>query len=75
MEPTARTASLAAYLRSDFTQEEFHEGALRVLSENYIRYIRLEVQLPWLLSLLANRAKGLVQKQAKLMLEKPSRTK
>ena len=37
-------------------------------------HVRLEVQLPWFLSLLANRAKGLVQKQAKLMLEKPTRT-
>jgi Putative polyhydroxyalkanoic acid system protein (PHA_gran_rgn) len=33
--------------------------------------VRLEVQLPWLLSLLANRAKALVEKQGKLMLEKP----
>jgi hypothetical protein len=38
-------------------------------------HVRLEVKLPWLLSLLANRAKGLVQKQAKLMLEKPSNTR
>jgi hypothetical protein len=28
------------------------------------------VQLPWLLSLLANKAKALVEKQGKLMLEK-----
>jgi Putative polyhydroxyalkanoic acid system protein (PHA_gran_rgn) len=34
-------------------------------------HVRLEVQLPWLLSLLANKAKALVQKQGKLMLEKP----
>ena len=33
--------------------------------------VRLEVQLPWLLSLLANRAKALVEKQGTLMLEKP----
>jgi len=33
--------------------------------------VRLEVQLPWLLSLLANKAKALVEKQGKLMLEKP----
>src|SRR5512139_2654487 len=38
-------------------------------------HVRLEVKLPWLLSLLANRAKGLLQKQAKLMLEKPSNTR
>jgi len=38
-------------------------------------HVRLEFKLPWLLSLLANRAKGLVQKQAKLMLEKPSNTR
>jgi hypothetical protein len=34
-------------------------------------HVRLEVRLPWLLSLLANKAKALVQKQGKLMLEKP----
>ena len=34
-------------------------------------HVRLEVQLPWLLSMLANRAKALVEKQGKLMLEKP----
>ena len=36
-------------------------------------YVRLQVQLPWLLSLLANKAKALVEKQGKLMLEKPSK--
>ena len=35
-------------------------------------HVRLEVQLPWLLSLLANKAKALVEKQGKLMLEKRS---
>jgi len=34
-------------------------------------HVRLEVQLPWLLSLLANKANALVEKQGKLMLEKP----
>jgi hypothetical protein len=34
-------------------------------------HVRLEVQLPWLLSLLADKAKALVQRQGKLMLEKP----
>lgn len=34
-------------------------------------HVRLEVQLPWMLSLLANKAKALVQKQGRLMLEKP----
>ena len=34
-------------------------------------HVRLEVRLPWLLSLLANKAKALIQKQGKLMLEKP----
>ncbi len=34
-------------------------------------HVRLEVQLPWLLSLLANKAKALVERQGKLMLEKP----
>ena len=32
--------------------------------------IRLEVKLPWLLSMLANKAKALVERQGKLMLEK-----
>jgi hypothetical protein len=36
-------------------------------------HVRLEVQLPWLLSLLANRAKSLVRKQGKLMLDKPDK--
>ena len=34
-------------------------------------HVRLQVQLPWLLSLLANKAMALVEKQGKLMLEKP----
>jgi Putative polyhydroxyalkanoic acid system protein (PHA_gran_rgn) len=34
-------------------------------------HVRLEVQLPWVLSLLADKAKALVQRQGKLMLEKP----
>ena len=34
-------------------------------------HVRLEVQLPWLLSMLANKAKALVERQGKLMLEKP----
>jgi hypothetical protein len=34
-------------------------------------HVRLEVQLPWLLSMLAHKAKTLVEKQGKLMLEKP----
>ena len=34
-------------------------------------HVRLEVQLPWLLSMLANKAKALVEKHGKLMLEKP----
>lgn len=33
-------------------------------------HVRLEVKLPWLLSMLANKAKALVQKQGQLMLEK-----
>ena len=38
-------------------------------------HVRLEVQLPWVLSLLANKAKALVRRQGKLMLEKPSKPK
>jgi hypothetical protein len=36
-------------------------------------HVRLEVQLPWVLSLLANKAKELVQRQGRLMLEKPTK--
>jgi hypothetical protein len=36
-------------------------------------HVRLEVQLPWVLSLLANKAKELVAKQGRLMLEKPTK--
>jgi hypothetical protein len=35
--------------------------------------VRLEVQLPWVLALLANKAKVLVQKQAQLLLDKPDK--
>ncbi|MGC2409586.1 MAG: polyhydroxyalkanoic acid system family protein [Methyloceanibacter sp.] len=35
--------------------------------------VRLEVQLPWILAMLANKAKSIVQKQGQLMLEKPSK--
>jgi hypothetical protein len=34
-------------------------------------HVKLEVRLPWLLSLLANKAKDLLHKQGKLLLEKP----
>jgi len=34
-------------------------------------HVRLEVQLPWVLAVLANKAKVLVEKQGRLMLEKP----
>jgi hypothetical protein len=36
--------------------------------------VRLEVQLPWMLAMLANKAKAIVQKQGQLMLEKPTKT-
>ena len=36
--------------------------------------VRLEIQLPWMLALLANKAKAIVQKQGQLMLEKPTKT-
>jgi hypothetical protein len=35
-------------------------------------HVRLEVQLPWVLALLADKAKALVQREGQLMLEKPS---
>jgi hypothetical protein len=33
--------------------------------------VRLEVELPWILSLLAEKAKALVEREGQLMLEKP----
>ncbi len=36
-------------------------------------HVRLEVQLPWILAMFANKAKALVQKQGQLMLEKPTK--
>ena len=36
--------------------------------------VRLEVVLPWMLALLANKAKAIMQKQGQLMLEKPTKT-
>jgi len=41
-------------------------GAIDVMDDS----VRLEVQLPWVLSLVAEKAKGLIQKQGTLMLEK-----
>lgn len=34
-------------------------------------YVRLEVELPWVLAVLANKAKEMVREQGQLMLEKP----
>jgi hypothetical protein len=36
--------------------------------------VRLEVHLPWVLAMLANKARAIVQKQGQLMLEKPGKT-
>lgn len=41
-------------------------GHLDVLDD----HVRVEVQLPWLLSMIAEKAKGFIQKQGTLMLEK-----
>jgi hypothetical protein len=35
-------------------------------------HVRLEVQLPWVLAMLANKAKALVKRQGQLMLDKPT---
>ena len=54
--------------------DDRHAVARRIEAfEVVCHHVRLEVQLPWMLSLLANRAKALVQKQGKLMLEKPTK--
>ena len=34
-------------------------------------HVRLEVQLPWVLAMVANKAKALVKRQGQLMLDKP----
>ncbi|MGH6735877.1 MAG: polyhydroxyalkanoic acid system family protein [Methyloceanibacter sp.] len=36
-------------------------------------HVRLEVQLPWVLAMLAEKAKVLVERQGRLMLEKPTK--
>ena len=41
-------------------------GALDVMEAE----VRVEVQLPWMLAMVAEKAKGLIQKQGTLMLEK-----
>ena len=41
-------------------------GAIDVADDN----VRLEVQLPWVLAIFAEQAKGLIEKQGTLMLEK-----
>ena len=35
-------------------------------------HVRLEVQLPWALAMVANKAKALVKRKGQLMLEKPT---
>ena len=35
-------------------------------------HVRLELQLPWVLAMLADKAKALVKRQGQLMLEKPT---
>ena len=35
-------------------------------------HVRLEVQLPWVLAMVANKAKTLLKRQGQLMLEKPT---
>jgi hypothetical protein len=41
-------------------------GGLDVMPD----HVRVEVQLPWMLAMVAEKAKGLIQKQGTLMLEK-----
>lgn len=36
-------------------------------------HVHLEIELPWVLAMLADKAKALVRKQGQLMLEKPAR--
>jgi hypothetical protein len=66
-------------LKDDWTGDhlDFRAGLLGQTANGTVDvaddHVRLEVQLPWMLALLANTAKGIVQKQAKLMLEKPTK--
>jgi len=41
-------------------------GHLQVMDDQ----VRLEIQLPWILAMVAEKAKSLIQKQGRLMLEK-----
>jgi hypothetical protein len=43
-------------------------GHLEVLEDS----VRVEVQLPWILSVIADKARGFIEKQGQLMLEKKS---
>jgi Putative polyhydroxyalkanoic acid system protein (PHA_gran_rgn) len=53
---------------------EFRAGALGQTTSGTVDvaddHVRVEVQLPWLLAQLAQKAKALIQKQGHLMLEK-----
>ena len=42
------------------------DGHLEVLEDS----VRVEVQLPWILSVIADKARGFIQKQGQLLLEK-----
>jgi Putative polyhydroxyalkanoic acid system protein (PHA_gran_rgn) len=74
----ART-DFAAYLtvmEETWTGEhlDFRVGVLRQATSGSIDvaddHVRLEVELPWLLAQLAEKAKALIQRQGRLMLEK-----
>jgi hypothetical protein len=63
-------------LQEDWTGDhlDFRVGALGQTSGGTIDvaddHVRLEVELPWLLAQLAEKAKALIQRQGQLMLEK-----
>jgi hypothetical protein len=44
------------------------DGHLEVLQDS----VRVEVQLPWILSVIADKARGFIEKQGQLLLEKKS---
>lgn len=53
---------------------DFHVGAMGQSVSGHVdvmeEQVRVEVQLPWLLAMIAERAKSFIQKQGTLMLEK-----
>ncbi|MGO4707023.1 polyhydroxyalkanoic acid system family protein [Microvirga sp. 2MCAF38] len=69
-------AEMIAGLNHEWNEDRlnFHLGLMGQHIDGHIDVmadqVRVEVQLPWLLSMLAEKTKGFIQKQGTLMLEK-----